>query len=241
MARGNFGERLKRERELREVTQQEISSATRIGSHFLQALENEEWEKLPGGIFNRGFVRSIARYLGLDEEALLAEYDLAHGTQVASPAERPEDRIPAPPRWLPFVLLLGVLALLVGLTAAGVYGWHYFRSRHPRTASPASSSALLPGSAEPQPSSSPPPAAPPLDLSVSPSASTHLRVLSDGNLVFDKDIHPGVNLHFSASNGFEVTAADSAAVLLEMNGRAVPPIGLPGSSGTIKLTRDDLR
>ena len=69
MARGNFGERLKRERELREVTLQEITSSTRIGPRFLEALENEDWEKLPGGVFNRGFVRSIARYLGLDEEA----------------------------------------------------------------------------------------------------------------------------------------------------------------------------
>ncbi|MGB2637153.1 MAG: helix-turn-helix domain-containing protein, partial [Candidatus Acidiferrum sp.] len=84
MARGNFGERLKRERELREVTLQEITSATRIGPRFLEALENEDWEKLPGGVFNRGFVRSIARYLGLDEEALLGEYDLAHGAQVAA-------------------------------------------------------------------------------------------------------------------------------------------------------------
>ena len=77
MARGNFGERLKRERELREVTLEEITQATRIGPRFLEALENEEWEKLPGGVFNRGFVRSIAHYLGLGEEAFLAEYDLA--------------------------------------------------------------------------------------------------------------------------------------------------------------------
>ena len=64
MAKGTFGERLKRERELREVTLEEITSATRIGPRFLNALENEDWEKLPGGVFNRGFVRAIARYLG---------------------------------------------------------------------------------------------------------------------------------------------------------------------------------
>jgi len=85
MATGNFGERLKRERELREVTLEEITSATRIGSRFLEALENEQWEKLPGGVFNRGFVRAIARYLGLNEEALLGEYDLAYGTGFLPP------------------------------------------------------------------------------------------------------------------------------------------------------------
>jgi len=253
MARGNFGERLKRERELREVTKQEIASATRIGSRFLEALENEDWEKLPGGVFNRGFVRSVARYLGLNEEALLAEYDLAHGTQVSPPAERPEERIPSPPRWLPLALLFGALVLLAAVVTAGVYGWRYYRAHHPRTAPAATSSASPPKMAEPQPASSPAsslapsapsattPELPPLDLSVSASVATHLRVLSDGNLVFDTDIRPGQNLHISASNELEVSASDSAAVLLELNGQAVPPIGLPGSSGTIKLTRKDLR
>jgi Uncharacterized protein conserved in bacteria len=116
MARGSFGERLKRERELREVTLEEITSATRIGPRFLEALENEEWEKLPGGIFNRGFVRSVARYLGLNEEVLLGEYDLAHGAQLQSVAERQEsNRIPAVPRWFPLVILLGILVVLAGL------------------------------------------------------------------------------------------------------------------------------
>src|SRR6201984_1631547 len=83
MATGNFGERLKRERELREVSPNEVVVATRISLRFLAALEKEDWEKLPGGVFHRGFVRAIARYLGLDEEHLLAEYDLAAGDQSA--------------------------------------------------------------------------------------------------------------------------------------------------------------
>ncbi|HEY1925467.1 MAG TPA: helix-turn-helix transcriptional regulator, partial [Candidatus Acidoferrum sp.] len=63
MAKGTFGEILKRERELREVTLNEVTVATRIPPRFLEAFEREDWEKLPGGIFNRGFVRAIARYL----------------------------------------------------------------------------------------------------------------------------------------------------------------------------------
>ena len=127
MARGSFGERLKRERELREVTLEEITSATRIGPRFLEALENEEWEKLPGGVFNRGFVRSVARYLGLDEEVLLGEYDLAHGAQLQSVAERQDSkRIPAVPRWFPLVILLGILVVLAGLIAGGVYAWRRY-------------------------------------------------------------------------------------------------------------------
>ena len=127
MARGSFGERLKRERELREVTLEEITSATRIGPRFLEALENEEWEKLPGGVFNRGFVRSVARYLGLDEEVLLGEYDLAHGAQLQSVAERQGSKsIPAVPRWFPLVILLGILVVLAGLIAGSIYAWRQY-------------------------------------------------------------------------------------------------------------------
>ena len=74
MAKGTFGEHLRREREMRGVSLEEVAQATRIGTRFLEALENERWQELPGGVFNRGFLRSIARYLGLDEESLVAEY-----------------------------------------------------------------------------------------------------------------------------------------------------------------------
>jgi len=72
-----FGEYLRREREMRGVSLEEISAATKISIRFLQAIENEELAKLPGGIFTRSFVRTYARYLGLDEERVLADCQLA--------------------------------------------------------------------------------------------------------------------------------------------------------------------
>ena len=123
MAKGNFGERLKRERELREVTPNEVVVATRISLRFLEALENEDWEKLPGGVFNRGFVRAIARYLGLDEEHLLAEYDLARGDQSAEFPVKAENRIPQPSKWTALALALGALVIIAGLLA---YGWRRY-------------------------------------------------------------------------------------------------------------------
>ena len=170
MARGNFGERLKRERELREVTLEEITQATRIGPRFLEALENEDWDKLPGGVFNRGFVRSIAHYLGLDEEGFLAEYDLAHGAhvdlQAQKHAQKIEDRIPQTPLWIPVAMVFGILLLAAAIIFGGIYGWRKFVKRSP---------------------------------------------------------------------------AKQAAVLLELNGQAMPPAGTPGASGTIALTRKNLR
>jgi len=77
IATTGFGEYLRREREMRGVSLEEISSATKISIRFLQAIENEELAKLPGGIFTRSFVRTYARYLGLDEERVLADCQLA--------------------------------------------------------------------------------------------------------------------------------------------------------------------
>ena len=68
-----FGEHLRREREMRGVSLDEIAAATRISTRFLEAIEKDQWDQLPGGVFNRGFIRSIARFLGLDEESLVAE------------------------------------------------------------------------------------------------------------------------------------------------------------------------
>jgi cytoskeletal protein RodZ len=254
MAKGSFGELLKREREMREVSLNEVTVATRIAPKFLEALENQEWEKLPGGVFNRGFVRAIARYLGLDEEHLLGEYDLAHGEQKAEILPAPENRIPAPPKWL---VALGVLVILLGVAgavAAGVYGWRRYAAHR---ASKQSFSSSAP--AQPQPPSAlpslmvdvTPASAPnaslisstgsPLDLSVSTSAATHLRIVADGKVLLDTDLRAGENRRFSAGQRFEVTAADISAVLLELNGQMMPPPGTSGSSGTIVLSQQDLR
>jgi cytoskeleton protein RodZ len=252
MATGSFGERLKREREMREVSLKEVTSATRIGPRFLEALENEEWEKLPGGIFNRGFVRSIARFLGLDEENLLAEYDLARGDQ-SMPAPQPyENKLPRPPIWLPILAVLALLAVLGGLVAGGIYGWRRYAAH--RAAKQPSSSALSPGqtpagmagvlpaaAADPSSGATTSSAAVPLDLAVSTSAATRVRIVADGTVLLDAEIPAGETHHFSATQQFEVTVADSSAVLLELNGRAMPPVGTPGASGTIILSQKDLR
>jgi cytoskeletal protein RodZ len=116
-----FGDHLKREREMRGVSLEEISAATRIAPRILAALESEQWELLPGGVFNRGFIRSVARYLGLDEDSLVAEYALETRGRpdpgvVADPPEEPHRN------WAR-VFVVVILALLV---AAG--GWaavHY--------------------------------------------------------------------------------------------------------------------
>jgi transcriptional regulator with XRE-family HTH domain len=239
MAKGNFGERLKRERELREVSMDELTKATRISTRFVEALENEDWAKLPGGIFGHGFVRTIARYLGLNEEALLGEYDMARAEHSAAAPPKPEERIPPPPKWLPVAAILVVLLVIAGIFFTGRYGWHryaaYRASRKSAASLPMQPQSDSAGSAGQSASNGP------LDLSLSTSAATRVRVFADNKLVLDAELPAGENRHFSAKADFEVSAGDSSAVLLELNGRATPPLGAPGASGRIVLSEKDLR
>ena len=69
-----FGETLKGERERRGIALDEISVATRVSLRNLHALEDERFEDLPGGVFNRGIVRSYARFCGMDEDTAVSAY-----------------------------------------------------------------------------------------------------------------------------------------------------------------------
>jgi cytoskeletal protein RodZ len=81
---GQFGDKLRRERELRGITLDEVAIATKIGTRNLRALEEEKFDKLPGGIFNKGFVRAYARYVGIDEEQAVGDYMAANQVLAAS-------------------------------------------------------------------------------------------------------------------------------------------------------------
>jgi cytoskeleton protein RodZ len=84
----SFGARLKREREQQGMELEGVAATTKISVRMLQALEEERFGQLPGGIFNKGFVRAYARHLGLDEEQAIADYLVAAGGP--TPSKEPE-------------------------------------------------------------------------------------------------------------------------------------------------------
>jgi len=132
----SFGERMKREREMRGVKLEEIAESTKIGKRNLVALEQEQFDQLPGGIFNKGFVRAYAKYLGLDEEQAVNDFMAASANY-----DQPVALQPPPTSWVkpPVMLsdealrrrnLLWVLLAAV-LLVGGFIGWFYWKS-HPR-------------------------------------------------------------------------------------------------------------
>jgi cytoskeleton protein RodZ len=77
-AMGNFGDTLKQEREFRGITLDTITKVTKISNRHLVALEQEHFDVLPGGVFNKSMVREYARVVGLDQDEWVGRYLTAH-------------------------------------------------------------------------------------------------------------------------------------------------------------------
>jgi cytoskeleton protein RodZ len=75
---GNFGDTLRQEREFRGITLDAITRVTKISNRHLVALEQEHFDILPGGVFNKSMVREYARVVGLDQEEWVGRYLSAH-------------------------------------------------------------------------------------------------------------------------------------------------------------------
>jgi len=183
---GSFGERLRREREMRGITLNEIMESTKISRRHLESLENEDFDSLPGGIFNKGFVRAYARYLGIDEEQAVADYSAA----TEAPPE-PEDKFPLEihdqpvPKLNPSRSTQPLILALVALLAVLAVFWAKTRDRTPEnsetTAAPeAAPSPMAPASpsqspaqeSSPQETPSPPPAVVAPAVTISPASAT---------------------------------------------------------------------
>ena len=97
----SFGEEIRRERELRTITLREISEATKISMRYLDALERNDFRHLPGGVFNKGFVRAYSQYIGIDPDAMVNAYLLEEQNQEAKARQHESSRKgepPVPPR-----------------------------------------------------------------------------------------------------------------------------------------------
>ena len=154
-----FGAQLKQAREKQGVTLEEISLSTKIGTRMLRALEEEHFDQLPGGIFNKGFIRAYARCLGMDEDQAIADYLAATGVSPLAKKSEINEQAPIldpPPReentaaGLPW----GMFAVLLLIIALGFAAWGFYSresERAPREAT-ANSSGASSAAAEPLPS-----------------------------------------------------------------------------------------
>lgn len=149
----SVGETLRRERLRRNLDLEAVSRELKISPRMLEAIEAEKFEKLPGGVFAKSFVRQYARFLGLDDEELAGEVQKVFGPppddlpKLAEPVRIAEPAIPLSRvraweavgdkrfSWgSPLPALALVVVVVMG--CSGVYAW-WQRTRHPVLASAA--------------------------------------------------------------------------------------------------------
>src|SRR5438477_8736185 len=109
----NFGASFKKARESKEISLARIAAETRISTRFLSAIENEEFNLLPGGIFNRGFVRAYAEKVGLDPDQAVADYERVAEVHQPSDTFTASATGPAPKDRRLYPIALGALALVI--------------------------------------------------------------------------------------------------------------------------------
>jgi cytoskeleton protein RodZ len=122
----SIGEQLRLAREERGIPLREISDQTRISVHYLEAIETNDYKRLPGGIFNRSFVKAYARYVGYDEKEAVEAYtrymrDLGDsGEEVASTPYHSKVYTDVPATRSPILTVVLAIVILAILTAAAL-------------------------------------------------------------------------------------------------------------------------
>ena len=229
----SLGEELKKAREERGVTLRNISEATHIGMRFLQAIESDTYDELPGGIFNRSFVRKYAKHVGLDEDQVAARYDQQAAEKgIEAPKtsvsylegfeERSSSRF-----WLP--------ALIFMILCAGAYAaYQYSVTPRDGVATGGSPEPTPTSTATPEPSPSPLPTTSPqvdqLRLRIAANAGAcWTRVKSDDQPSQEKTLQMGDALDLVASERMIIDLGNLPAVSLELNGK---PMKLEPTLGT---------
>jgi hypothetical protein len=175
----------------------EIEAETKIRAKYLRALENEEWDLLPGPTFVKSFLRTYAEALHLDAKLIVEEYKLRHERPTefdlqpirptAPGRERRGRRGPLVPRWAVGVAL--ATALLAALYALGSGGGHSTSVPTNRAAPPAISTAAPPPTAAATP---PRPRSDRVSLQIVPIAPVYVCLIAGTRkLVNQRILLPG--------------------------------------------------
>jgi cytoskeletal protein RodZ len=203
-----LGEFLRRERELRHISLDDVAERTKISRRYLEAIEEEQYDRLPGETFVRGFIRSYAQFVGLDPEDTLLIYNhsrMAHDVAPPRTERLSSDRRAWNERFFLWLLVAGlvvvggVLVSVVGLVdRAPSLRW----ASSPR---PETGNTLSAGT--------------PLTLTVSAESDTWLRVTIDEQESQDMVLRGGQAIQWIGRERFVLSIGNARATHLRLNGR----------------------
>jgi cytoskeleton protein RodZ len=250
-AMGSFGESLRRERDVRGVSLREVAEGTKISVRFLQALEEDRLDVLPGGLFPRAFVRQYALFLGLDPEKVVTDFVAAHGAQPAVP-ERKLVVIPerGPRLSIGRVFLAAVAVLAVVLTFRHGRESERARLQTPPTTIPAAPAVLPTDRVYPSPELTPTAANPEsggtdggdgLVLTMTAQQDCWVEVRADGATVINRVLAEGESQRLEARGEIVLSVGNAGGLSIRVNDRPALPLGRAGEvRKNIVITRQNL-
>ncbi|MFB0566513.1 MAG: helix-turn-helix domain-containing protein [Candidatus Aminicenantaceae bacterium] len=239
----SIGQELKRERGLRGITLKEIAESTKINLRFLQALENDELDLIPGEFFIKGILRAYAKYIGLDEEYVLNKYyedTLLKKQELEKEKEKRKGTPVIFQKKANFIniVFLSVFLLLIILS-------FYFISRPQKKPEPLPETKIpapIQNEKPPPPSVSEPAIneVKDLNLEIFFLEETWIQAYADGELILDGIKNPGEEATIKASKELVLHLGNAGGISYILNGKKGKPLGESNVAiRNIKITFDN--
>jgi cytoskeleton protein RodZ len=251
-ADGSLGEQLRRAREARGVTLREVSEQTRITMRHLEAIEADNYKDLPGGIFNKSFVKSYARHVRFDEARAVELYERqarAAGLHTDEAATTPQrSRVYTGEATRSPLMTYGLSILILGVLALIVYaGLNYYRrTSGGQTAGPAATPAPAAANANTQTAAATPTPAPPTGefrLQVKSTRPVWVTSWQDGEKKRGRFLKPDAPEEFAPEQTlnlfFDKSSAD--ALQVSVGGQALRPPASDAKEVLWTITKDNFR
>ncbi len=233
----SIGNTLREARRGKGLSLKELEEMTKIRVHYLRALEEENFNALPGKTYVQGFIRTYAKALGLNPQELSDAYKAAVITpeQVIKPIEPLAPAVTKSTPSIPRGLVIAGLCLLALLTLFGVDS--VWKKTSPPAAEPATKTPAVsnmpqtPPQPQPQPQQTNPVTQETKELTLDMNfvADCWLIVKADGQKVFEGKFSSGQTKNIKANENIElVTVGNAGGLKLVLNGKALSPLGEMG-------------
>jgi cytoskeletal protein RodZ len=236
----SFGENLRRERELRGVALRDIAEATKISTRFLQALEEDKVDVLPGGVFRRSFVREYAKFVGLDPERLVSEFIFAHPDS-ESEAPPPKSRRPVPYGALAVggAILFGIALSLIHSSSVTLPRSARDSVSAPQTLPPKPPERVYAPRAQEAIAEEGPPQG--LVLTLSARERCWVSVQVDGRNVLNRELGEGETQTLEAAGEIILSVGNAGGLAFRVNDHPGMPLGRSGEvKRNIVITKQNL-
>ncbi|MFZ2054700.1 MAG: RodZ domain-containing protein [Candidatus Aminicenantales bacterium] len=243
----SLGQELRRERELRGISLREIADSTRISLRFLQAIEEDQLDRLPGAFFVRAILRSYAKSIGIDEHQVLNKYQEMQTFEEQHQDREKENKAPSrrhPPVFTRKKMIFVAAAIAVVTLGLALL---YVFSLSPGKEPPALQETKLPASHPVAIPKSPPQEEVVeeirgLRLRIDFIEETWLHVYADGESIWDGVKAVGESLEVTAEREVLLYVGNAGGFGLTINGQKAKPLGSRGAVlQDIRITPENYR